>query len=58
MIYGSNTHSNLDLQGGINMANKKKADDNLTGTLLMTFAVGLVIIIIWAYCFGLFAGRF
>ena len=50
--------SNLDLQGGKTMANKKKAEDNLTGTLLMTFAVGLVIILVWGYCFGLFTGRF
>ena len=50
--------SNLDLQGGKTMANKKKAEDNLTGTLLMTFAVGLVIILVWGYCFSLFAGRF
>lgn len=40
------------------MANKKKADDNLTGTLLMTLAVGFVIILVWGYCFGLFADRF
>ncbi|MGM9944048.1 MAG: hypothetical protein ACI33M_03845 [Lysinibacillus sp.] len=40
------------------MANKKKAEDNLTGTLLLTFAVGLVIILIWSYCFGLFTERF
>ena len=40
------------------MANKKKAEDNLTGTLFMTFAVELVIILVWGYCFGLFAERF
>lgn len=40
------------------MANKKKADDNLTGTLLMTFAVGFIIILVWGYCFGLFSDRF
>lgn len=40
------------------MANKKKAEDNLTGTLLLTFGVGLVIIFVWGYCFGLFTGRF
>ncbi|MGN7115242.1 hypothetical protein [Lysinibacillus odysseyi] len=40
------------------MAHKKKAADNLKGTLYMTFAVGFVIIIIWAFCFGLFTDRF
>lgn len=40
------------------MANKKKADENLKGTLYMTFAVGFVIIIVWVYCFGLFIDRF
>lgn len=39
------------------MANKKK-EDNLIGTLYATFGVGLVIILIWGYAFGLFADRF
>ncbi len=40
------------------MANKKKAEDNLKGTLYMTFAVGFIIILVWIYCFGLFTDRF
>ena len=39
------------------MANKKK-DEHLIGTLYATFGIGLVIIIVWAYCFGLFTDRF
>lgn len=37
---------------------KKSSDDNLKGTLFATFGVGLVIIIVWVYCFDLFIGRF
>ncbi|WP_332648940.1 hypothetical protein [Lysinibacillus sp. 54212] len=40
------------------MANKKKSDEELKGTLYATFAVGIVIILIWAYCFSLFTDRF
>ena len=36
---------------------KKKADENLKGTLYMTFAIGGVIILLWVYCFSLFIGR-
>lgn len=40
------------------MAKKKKAEEDLKGTLYMTFAVGGIIIFIWAYCFNLFIDRF
>ena len=40
------------------MANKKKVEDNLKGTLYMTFAVEFIIILVWIYCFGLFTDRF
>lgn len=39
------------------MANKKK-EDNLIGTLYASLGVGLVIILVWAYAFGLFTDRF
>ncbi|MFF5995514.1 MULTISPECIES: hypothetical protein [unclassified Lysinibacillus] len=40
------------------MAHKKKAEADLKGTLLMTFGVGLIIIIVWGACFGIFMDRF
>ncbi|MEO4052929.1 hypothetical protein [Solibacillus sp. CAU 1738] len=40
------------------MAKKKKAEEDLKGTLIMTFAVGGIIILIWSYCFSLFMDRF
>lgn len=43
--------------GGRKMAKRKKAEDNLKGTLYMTFAVGIIIILVWAYCFSLFMDR-
>ncbi|MEG0386375.1 MAG: hypothetical protein RR642_16665 [Solibacillus sp.] len=39
------------------MSKPKKADDNLKGTLYMTFSVGAIIIILWVFCFDLFMGR-
>ena len=39
------------------MGKQKKKDDNLKGTLYMTFALGIMLIIIWASCYSLFAGR-
>ena len=39
------------------MRKHKKKEENLKGTLYMTFALGLVIIFIWSYCFSLFADR-
>ena len=44
--------------GGRSMAKNKHGEENLKGTLYMVFAVGFVIIGVWAYCFSLFAGRF
>ena len=40
------------------MAKNKHGEENLKGTLYMVFAVGFVIIGVWAYCFSLFADRF
>ncbi|GLC86953.1 hypothetical protein [Lysinibacillus piscis] len=40
------------------MTNKKKPDDNLKGTLYAVFGVGIIIILLWVYCFDLFIGRF
>ncbi|WP_342559032.1 hypothetical protein [Metasolibacillus sp. FSL K6-0083] len=40
------------------MAKKKKAEENLKGTLVMTLTLGGIIILIWAYCFSLFMDRF
>ncbi|WP_258517060.1 hypothetical protein [Ureibacillus sinduriensis] len=40
------------------MANKKTSDNNLKGTLLATFGIGIIIIVIWAICFNLFIERF
>ncbi len=40
------------------MANQKKSDDNLKGTLYATFGIGIVIIVVWALCFNLFIDRF
>ncbi|BDH61438.1 hypothetical protein [Ureibacillus massiliensis] len=40
------------------MANHKKSDDNLKGTLYATFGLGIFIIIIWGLCFNLFLDRF
>ncbi|MEK4424825.1 hypothetical protein [Solibacillus sp. FSL K6-1523] len=39
------------------MSKQKKENDNLKGTLYMTFGVGAIIIILWVYCFDLFMGR-
>ena len=44
--------------GGRSMAKNKHGEENLKGTLYMVFAVGFVIIGVWAYCFSLFANRF
>lgn len=42
------------------MSNHKKpsSEENLKGTLLATFGVGLVIIIVWVLAFDLYTGRF
>ena len=40
------------------MAKNQHGGENLKGTLYMVFAVGLVIIGMWAYCFSLFINRF
>lgn len=40
------------------MANKKKPEDNLKGSLYGVFGVGFIIILIWIYCFNLFMDRF
>ena len=40
------------------MAKNKHGGENLKGTLYMVFAVGLVIIGVWAYCLSLFINRF
>jgi hypothetical protein len=39
------------------MSKKSKENDDLKGTLYMTFGVGIVIVIVWAYCFSLFIDR-
>jgi hypothetical protein len=39
------------------MGKQKKKEQNLKGTLYMTFALGFIIIIVWAYCFSLFTDR-
>ncbi|MEK4629216.1 MAG: hypothetical protein ABS944_02710 [Solibacillus sp.] len=39
------------------MSKRKKAEENLKGTLYMTFALGAIIIAIWAYCFNIFIER-
>lgn len=44
--------------GGAKMANKKKSDENLKGSLYAVFGVGIIIILLWAYCFDLFINRF
>ncbi len=44
--------------GGAKMANKKKSDENLKGSLYAVFGVGIIIILLWVYCFDLFIGRF
>lgn len=44
--------------GGAKMANKKKSDENLKGSLYAVFGVGIFIILLWVYCFDLFIGRF
>lgn len=33
-------------------------NENLKGTLYMVFGVGAVIVIVWAYAFSQFTGRF
>lgn len=42
------------------MTNHKKnsSEENLTGTLLATFGIGLIIIIFWISAFDLYIGRF
>ncbi|MEX3746779.1 MULTISPECIES: hypothetical protein [Lysinibacillus] len=40
------------------MANKKKPDENLKGSLYAVFGVGIMIILLWVYCFNLFIERF
>ncbi len=40
------------------MAKNKHGEENLKGTLYMVFAVGFVIIGVWAYAFSLFMNRF
>ncbi|WP_268766642.1 hypothetical protein [Lysinibacillus macroides] len=40
------------------MANKKKSDENLKGSLYAVFGIGIIIILLWVYCFDLFIGRF
>ncbi|EON72474.1 hypothetical protein ACMGD3_11465 [Lysinibacillus sphaericus] len=40
------------------MANKKKSEDNLKGSLYAVFGVGIIIILLWVYCFNLFIDRF
>jgi hypothetical protein len=39
------------------MSKQKKTDENLKGTLYMTFTLGAIIIAVWAYCFNIFIGR-
>jgi len=53
----SKKHHNKSV-GGAKMANKKKSDENLKGSLYAVFGVGIVIILLWVYCFDLFIGRF
>lgn len=38
--------------------NKKSQEESLSGTLIATFGVGIVIILVWASCFSLFMDRF
>ena len=40
------------------MANKKKSDENLKGSLYAVMGVGVIVILIWVYCFNLFMDRF
>jgi len=42
------------------MANHKKSssEENLKGTLLATFGVGLIIIIVWVLAFSTYIDRF
>lgn len=39
------------------MSKRKKEDDDLKGTLYMTFSVGAFVVILWVVCFDLFMGR-
>ena len=43
--------------GGRKMSRKKAQESNLKGTLYMTFAIGAIIIAVWAACFSIFMGR-
>lgn len=41
------------------MANKKEPhDENLKGTLYLSMAVGVFIVVVWGICFGIFMNRF
>jgi hypothetical protein len=40
------------------MANKNGADENLKGTLYLVTGLGIIIVAVWAACFGLFLDRF
>lgn len=42
------------------MTNHKKSseDSSLKGTLVATMGVGVIIILVWVYCFDLYIGRF
>ncbi|MDM5247488.1 MULTISPECIES: hypothetical protein [unclassified Lysinibacillus] len=40
------------------MANNKKPDENLKGSLYAVFGVGIIIIVLWVFCFNLFIERF
>ncbi|MGM9967000.1 MULTISPECIES: hypothetical protein [unclassified Rummeliibacillus] len=40
------------------MANKHEPEENLKGTLYLVTGVGIIIVAIWAACFGLFLDRF
>ncbi|MFJ7952752.1 hypothetical protein ACIQZG_14605 [Lysinibacillus sp. NPDC096418] len=40
------------------MANKKKSEENLKGSLYAVMGVGVIVILVWAFCFNLFMERF
>jgi hypothetical protein len=57
-IYHVNKKDHNKSVGGAKMANKKKPDENLKGSLYAVFGVGIIIILLWVYCFNLFIERF
>ncbi|MEG0260558.1 MAG: hypothetical protein RR595_04175 [Lysinibacillus sp.] len=40
------------------MSNNKKENDDLKGTFYAVMGLGVLIIVVWIYCFNLFMDRF